>query len=263
MADQRAQGKPKVVLVTGAGGDIGRAVAVNFGRRLAAVACIDLHPSELEETKALVENAGGSALALQVDVTDETAVAAAVRQIHQTFGTIDVSVHCHGIVQTKPLLELTGAEWARMFDVNVAGLFHVMREAARVMVAQKRGAIVNIASTSGRGGRPLQAHYAASKAAVINLTRSAALAWAEYGVRVNAVCPGVIDTRMWSQIDGEMADLFGLQPGRARASKLGEVPLGRIGHPEDVAAVVSFLASEEAAYVTGQCLNVCGGLEMH
>jgi len=156
MDGQHADAKAQVVLVTGAGGDIGRAVAVNFGRQRATVACLDLHRFALDETVALVKEQGGDALGLTVDVTDESAVVAAVKRIRETFGSIDVSVHCHGIVQTKPLLELTGADWTKMFDVNVTGLFYVMREVGRVMVSQRRGIIVNIASTSGRGGRPLQ-----------------------------------------------------------------------------------------------------------
>jgi NAD(P)-dependent dehydrogenase (short-subunit alcohol dehydrogenase family) len=147
--------------------------------------------------------------------------------------------------------------------VNARGTFFLLQAAARHFLSrQTRGVIVNIASVAGRSGRPLQSPYAASKAAVISITRSAALALASHGIRVNAVCPGVIDTEMTRQLHREKSAISGLTPEESLAEMVRSIPLGGVGTALDVANMVLFLASDHAAYVTGQALNVCGGLEM-
>jgi meso-butanediol dehydrogenase / (S,S)-butanediol dehydrogenase / diacetyl reductase len=259
MADRH---QAPVALLTGAGSGIGRSVALRLADTAGLIVCADVRHDAVEKVAGEIEAAGGRAWAVAADVTAEGEVVQVVKATIERFGRLDVVVNAAGIAQTKPLLEITGQEWDRMFAVNVKGVFLVLREAARVMAGQRRGTIVNVASVSGRNGRPLQAHYAASKAAVINLTRSAALALAQYGVTVNAVCPGVVKTPMWEQIDKEMGTLFGLKPGEAFSQKVSTIPLGRAAMPETIADVVAFLASEQASYITGQAINVCGGIEM-
>jgi NAD(P)-dependent dehydrogenase (short-subunit alcohol dehydrogenase family) len=187
------------------------------------------------------------------DVGCREAVYEAVARIEDELGPLEAQVNCAGIWQSCPFLELGGEDWEMVMRVNAAGTFFSVQAAGRVMVPRKRGAIINISSAvGGRSGRPFHAHYGASKAAVISLTRSAALAFGPYGIRVNAVCPGAIDTPMFARVRE--------QPDEIIAPLLKQIPLGRVGQPSEVASVVSFLLSDDASYVNGQSLNVCGGL---
>ncbi len=252
----------KVALVTGAGRGIGREVALQLAQAGADLACLDIDPDAASETAARAQVHRVRAIPLAVDLAAVPAIEPAVARVVGAMGRIDVLVSCAGVMQTKPLLDLTERDWNRILDVNLRGLFFCMQAAGRRMVEQKSGAIVNISSMAGRTGRPLAAHYCASKFGVIAVTRSAALAFAPYGVRVNAVCPGITDTPMWEQIDAERAELLGLPRGEPRAQFVRTVPLGRIATPDEIARVVVFLCSDAAAYVTGQAINVDGGLEM-
>jgi NAD(P)-dependent dehydrogenase (short-subunit alcohol dehydrogenase family) len=192
------------------------------------------------------------------------------------FGRIDILINAAGIAQTTAFLELTEEDWDRVVDTNLKGTVFCMQAVSRQIIRQvpeevlaKRraeksyGKIVNFSSISGRRGRCLQMAYAASKAAIISVTQSAALALAPYNINVNAVCPGVIATPMWEQIDRDRSRIMGVQPGDAMKAFIEKVPLLRAGSTEDVAGAVAFLCSADADYITGQTLNVDGGFEMN
>jgi NAD(P)-dependent dehydrogenase (short-subunit alcohol dehydrogenase family) len=175
---------------------------------------------------------------------------------------LDVLVNAVGIMQTRPFDEVTPGQWQRTVDINLTGVFHTVQAAARLMRTVGGGSIVTLASVAGRSGRPNAPDYAATKAALISLTKSAAMAFAPH-VRVNAVCPGVFLTPMWDAIVADRDREFGPGAGQAYLDEVAaRTPLRRVGDPEDVARAVAFLASDLAGFITGQALNVCGGLEM-
>ena len=253
----------KVALITGAGSGIGKAVALRLARDGADIVAADIDLETAGATADEVRALGRGALDVQVDVRYVSQIQAMVDAAVERYDRIDILVPCAGIVQQRRMLEITEAEWDRIFDINCKGLFFTNQLVARQMVRQKGGAIVNISSGSGRGPRPFHVHYAASKAAVISITRSMAAGLAADGIRVNAICPGVVETRMWDQIDREMVTEFGQPMGEYRRQRLAGIPLGRLETPEDVANAVAFLVSEDASYITGQALNVDGGMQMH
>ena len=250
-------------MVTGAGRGIGRAIALRLAMEGADVLVAELDAASGAETVRAVEAQGRRARFAGTDVARPEASRAAVAAALEAFGRLDVLVNNAGVVRSRPLLDVTEADWDRTFSVNARGLFFCLQAAAREMAGRGGGSIINLASIAGRWGRPLLADYAASKAAVISITQSAALALAPRGVRVNAVCPGVVDTAMWAQIDREWGESVGARPGEVLAARVAGIPLGRIETPEDVAGLVAFLASDAAAYITGQAINVCGGLQLN
>jgi NAD(P)-dependent dehydrogenase (short-subunit alcohol dehydrogenase family) len=255
---QRLRGRH--ALVTGAGGGIGLAVTAAFlaeGARCTAVdraalpgaglvELLERHPDRLAYAPADVA---------RVDVLGTLVDAAAER-----FGTVDLLFNNAAVFDMAPLLESDAAMYERLFDVNVKGLFFVMQSVlARLVASGRGGSVINLASQAGRRGEALVAHYCASKAAVISYTQSAALAMAPHGIRVNAIAPGVIDTPMWDGVDALFARYEGLAPGEKKAAVARAVPLGRMGTPADVVGAAVFLASDAAAYITAQTLNVDGG----
>ncbi len=250
-------------MVTGAGRGIGRAIALRLAAEGAHVLVAELDPAAGAETASAIAARGGQARSVAANVAHPEASRAAVAAALETFGRLDVLVNNAGVVRSRPLLEITEADWDRTFGVNARGLFFCLQAAAREMAQRGGGSIINVASIAGRWGRPMLADYAASKAAVISLTQSAALALAPQRVRVNAVCPGVVDTAMWAQIDREWGQAVGAKPGEVLAGRVAAIPLGRLQTPEDVAGLVAFLASEDAASITGQAINVCGGLQLN
>lgn len=292
--EQRFKGQ--VAIVTGAGQGIGRGIAQRLAREGAAVVVAEYNPATGEAAAAAIRAEGGSATAYRVDISDVAAVRRMVDDIVASFGQIDILVNNAGVVQTKPLMDLTEQDWDRVIDVNQRGVFFCLQAIAAQMIRQvpdsvraaaerpadimaikadqwdqaagdagtraAYGKIVNLSSIAGRRGRPLSAHYAASKAAIISMTQSAALALAPYRITVNAVCPGIVPTPMWQQIDQERGQLFGAQPGEAMAAFIRAVPLRRAATAEDVAGAVAFFCSMDADYITGQALNVDGGYEM-
>jgi NAD(P)-dependent dehydrogenase (short-subunit alcohol dehydrogenase family) len=252
----------KVAVVTGAGSGIGRAVALRIARDGARVVAADLNAQSALATAQEIRALERSALDLRVDVTQVRGLEAMVASTIDSYGRIDILVPCAGIDQQVPMMELTEAEWDRMLAINAKAVFFTLQAVARQMIRQRSGVIVTIASGAGHGPRPSHVHYAASKAAVISITRSAAAALAPHGIRVNAVCPGIIETPMWDPIDRDMFERFGIPLGEYRQSRLNTVPMGRLGTAEDVANLVAFLTSTEASYITGQSYSVNGGAQM-
>ncbi|MBI3965081.1 MAG: SDR family oxidoreductase, partial [Chloroflexi bacterium] len=172
-----------------------------------------------------------------------------------------ILVNNAGVGRAKAMLDLTEEDWDAVFAVNTKGLFFCLQSGAKSMIQQgTSGKIINLASIAGRIGRPPLTHYAASKAAVISITRSAALDLARYGITVNAMCPGIVATDLWRQLDADLTAMEGLPVGTAFQQRVAGIPLGRQQEPADVASLAAFLASSDADYVTGQAYNVCGGL---
>jgi len=239
----------RVALVTGAARGIGQAIAVRLAEDGADVAACDLKAEWLEETRQKVSSAGRKVRSYEVNVGDAVGVQNVVQQVLGDFGRIDILVNNAGITRDSLLLRLDEKDWDDVLNVNLKGTYLFTRAVARPMMKQRSGAIVNIASIIGEIGNAGQCNYAASKGGVIAFTKSAAKELAARGIRVNAVAPGFIQTRMTEAL-----------PEEARQKMLQMIPLARFGQPEDVANVVAFLAGDDASYVTGQVVNVCGGM---
>jgi acetoin reductase-like protein len=253
----------KVGIVTGGGRGIGRGIALELARQGAHVVVADLDFKAAGEAAAEIAASGRQSLALAVDVTVRSAMDAMVDSAIRRLGRLDILVNNAGVVSLRPLLEVTEEEWDQLFAVNLKGVLFGIQAAGRVMVQQRSGRIVNLSSIGAKRGSGLMAAYCASKAGVISLTRSAALALASYSITVNAVCPGVVETPMWERVSTAQGHYEGRPAEEVRRRRQAEIPLGRGETPEDVARVVAFLASDDAAYMTGQALNVCGGVVMH
>jgi NAD(P)-dependent dehydrogenase (short-subunit alcohol dehydrogenase family) len=252
----------RTVVVSGAGGGIGRACARLLAEQGARVALLDVSADSGTLAAKAITDAGGVAAAYRADVTDPEMVEEALDRAEVELGPVTMAVGAHGIVRNHPFLTLPADDWDATLSVNLKGMFLLLQRTARRAAEHGGGALVAVSSVAGRGPRATCADYAASKAGVISLVRSAALALAEHGIRVNSVCPGVVDTEMTRAIHRQKAEIDGITPEESFARQAAQIPLGRIETPEEIAGVVSFLLSERASYVTGQALNVCGGLEM-
>lgn len=253
----------KTAIVTGAGQGIGRAIALRLARDGFAVALADINPAALSAVRGEIEAAGGKAVGIQVDLSHVAEIQRLVKQTVAELGQLDALVNNAGRQITKPFLEVSESDWDALLGLDLKTVFFAIQAAAKRMIADgTQGRIVSISSISGRGGRPDQAPYAAAKAGVISLTQSAALAFASSGITVNAVCPGVVDTPLTRKIHEDRAQALGITPEESLARMIARIPLGRIETPDDIASAVSFLCSPDAAYITGQALNVCGGMEM-
>jgi acetoin reductase-like protein len=250
----------KVAIVTGAAQGIGRAIARRLAREGFAVVIVDVNAKALDEVKREIEALGAETLALTADLTQLEDVQKVIARSAE-WGQLTVLVNNAGRVSIRPFLEVTEEDWDAIMTLNLKTVFFAMQFAARHMPVG--GRIVNISSISGRSGRSDQAHYAAAKCGVISLTQSAALSFASRGININAVCPGVVDTPMTSGIHEARAGALGITPEQSLAQMVARIPLGRLETTDDVAGVVSFLCSPDAAYITGQALNVCGGMEMN
>ncbi|HSW06962.1 SDR family NAD(P)-dependent oxidoreductase [Aquabacterium sp.] len=261
-----------VVAITGAGQGIGRGLAQAFAAQGARLVLSDIDGPAAEATAAALRAADAEAMALRVDVRNADEAAAQVATAVRHFGRLDVMLCNAGIMQLKPLLELDAADWDRMLGVNVTGSFLTLQAAARQMLSQSplaegrpRGKVIQIASIAGRPGAAaiasVIAPYRASKAAVISLTQSAAITLAPH-ITVNAICPGLVDTDMWRAMDRDWTALQGLPQGEAWRQRVAGVPMGRPQTPQDVAGLALFLASPAADYMTGQSINIDGGLMM-
>jgi meso-butanediol dehydrogenase/(S,S)-butanediol dehydrogenase/diacetyl reductase len=255
----------RTILVTGAARGIGAACARRLAGEGARLVLADVDGPGVEKLAGELGQ-----FAVRADVTRKADIERMVDEPYRRWGRLDVLFNNAGVVRLQPLLEVTEEEWDRVMAVNLRAVFFVLQAAARRMVTQDlmpaselRGKLIQTASiASYRGGNHLMTPYSASKAGVVSLTRSAAQAFASEGVTSNCVCPGAVETAMWEQIDREWGALEGLGQGEAWKRRIRPIPLGRPEKPEDVAAVVAFLASPDSDYMTGQAINVDGGLVM-
>jgi len=239
--------KGKKVLITGAGQGVGKKTAAMFAKEGASVFLSDINSNILKDTEAELKESG-------FDIRE-----AMVKE----FGTIDILVNNAGVSLTKNMFELNEKDWDRVLNVNIKGTFFVLKAVAEKMIASGNGgSIVNISSIAGLSGRPLFLAYAASKAAVINITKSAALELAKYKIRVNSIAPGTIDTPMWEEISSSVSKINNLKNEDVKNSQIDKIPLKRLAKPEDISSTILYLCSEDAEYITGQSINVCGGLSI-
>jgi NAD(P)-dependent dehydrogenase (short-subunit alcohol dehydrogenase family) len=252
-----------VVLITGAGRGIGRAMALRFAQEGAHIVAADIEPVLAESTAEAVRELGQPCLGLKVDVTQQSDIQRMVERTVEHFKHIDVLCNNAGVLRFQDMFEITEADWDFILDVNTKGVFFVLQAVAREMVKRQRGKIINTASISGKQPEPHFLHYGVSKAGVIHLTKSAAVVLAPYHITVNAVCPGTTVTDMSLLATSGRAKLLGVSVDEAIKSREAQIPLGRRNQPDDIAAMAAFLASSEAEQITGQAFNVDGGLVMY
>jgi 3-oxoacyl-[acyl-carrier protein] reductase len=240
----------KVAVVTGGFRGLGRSMAQVLAKAGAHVVAADILPEDVgHETLRLVTEAGGKGELQRLDVTSGDQVEETFREVHKRLGRIDILINNAGIARDNLLLRVSDEDIQKTFAVNVTGAIHCARSAVKIMMRARTGRIVNLASVVAELGNPGQTVYSASKAALIGLTKTLAREYASRGITVNAVAPGFIDTDMTKNL-----------PEDAKKFMLGQIPLARMGQPEDVSAAVLFLCSDEASYITGQVLRVNGGM---
>ena len=253
----------RVSVVTGGGRGIGLAICRRFAAEGSAVAVCDVRSDDAEEAAREVRRSGGKARACAFSVTDRAVVERVADEIERELGPITTWVNNAGVSRIVPFLECTDEVWDETVAVNLKGAFIGCQAAIRRMLPRRKGVILNMSSQSGKVGSSRYAAYCASKFAVIGLTQSLAKEFARDGIRVNALCPGVVWTPMWDEMAVDYARKHNIGPEDVRPFLEGRIPLGRLCRPEDVAAVAAFLASEDASYITGQAVNITGGSVMH
>ena len=253
----------KTVVVTGASGVIGAAIARRFAAEGAAVV-VSAIDDRVEQLADVILASGGRASAVVMDVTSQSDVTRLYDRAEQDFGRVDISIQNAGVITIARIEAMTEAEWDKIMAVNTKGVFLCCKEAiARMRRHGAGGRLINTASGQARQGFVFTPHYAASKFGVVGLTQSLAKEVAKENLTVNAICPGIIDTEMWDYNDGAWGKLLGnYAPGELMAEWVRNIPMGRAGTGDDVAGLVTFLASADATYITGQTINVDGGLIM-
>ncbi len=242
----------KIAIVTGGSRGIGRAIALCLAEEGAKVAVIYAgNTAAAEETLQAITEKGGQAISIQCDVANEDAVNAMVKQVKEQFGSVDILVNNAGITRDGLLMRMKTADWQAVLDTNLTGTFFCTKAVTKIMMKQRSGAIVNLTSVVGLTGNAGQANYAAAKSGIIGFTKSVAKELASRGIRANAVAPGCIDT-----------DMTAVLSDAVKEEMIKTIPLGRVAQPEEVAKAVLFLVSDCASYITGQVLNVDGGMVM-
>ncbi len=253
----------KAAVVTGGGRGIGATICRSFAEEGALVGVMDIQNEAAEQVAEEIQHSGGQAIAVACDVTNQISVEQAADRVEQELGPLAIWVNNAGVSHILPFLDCTEQIWDQTLEVNLKGAFLGCQAAIRRMLPRNCGVIINMSSQSGRVGNSHYAAYCASKFGIIGLTQSLAVEFAGEGIRVNAICPGVVPTPMWdTQIEdyGRKRDLDSDEVMSYFASK---IPMGRIGRAEEVARAAVFLASDDADYITGQAINVSGGAVMH
>lgn len=253
----------KIVIVTGASKGIGRAIALRLAKEKANIVIADVDKDEGEKVAQMIREMGRDCLAVKCDVRNSQEVEEMVEKTMQKFGRIDILVNNAGVSSMAPMVELEEKDWDFNMDINAKGQFLCSRAVAKHMIKQRSGKIINNASLAAKRGALFLGHYSASKFAVLGLTYTMAIELAPYNITVNAVCPGIVETDMIRREWKWEGDLRGMTPEKVRKEVLSTIPLGRLAKPEDIAGVVAFLASEDADYITGQAININGGMESH
>jgi NAD(P)-dependent dehydrogenase (short-subunit alcohol dehydrogenase family) len=248
----------KVAGVTGAAQGIGRVIALRLAQEGAKIALLDLQ--DTSETMSLCQKNSGSVLGLSVDVSQKQPIVEALHHIIETWDKIDIWVNNAGIFDDTPLTELSEARWDKVIDVNYKSMFLCAQAVAPVMRSQGWGRIINIASMAAKVAFPNEAAYCSSKSAVVGLTRALGVELGPHGITVNAICPGPIDTEMLRHTYQRLADAHEVSLEEWYAQILETIPVGRYGQPADVAGLVAFLASDEAAFINAQAINIDGGM---
>ncbi|NOX61550.1 MAG: SDR family oxidoreductase [Chloroflexi bacterium] len=252
----------KVAVVTGAGSGIGRACAERFAQEGARVACLDVNDAGNEAVVESCRDLGAEAMAWHCDVSNEAEVTRVFEEILARWGRVDILVAAAGIYTGSPLPEVSLAQWRRLIDINLTGVFLCNRAVAPTMMAQRSGSIINISSMAGKTSFPASAEYSASKSGVIGLTRSVAMDLAPYGATANAICPGNTLTEMVRRVAGIVGAKEGLTAEQWLEKRAQDCPMKRLAEPWEIAGVAAFLASEDARYITGQAIEVDGGMVM-
>lgn len=252
----------KVVLITGAANGIGKACVERFAKEGAVVVCLDVTDQSNEATAQECRDMGNEAIALHCDVTNKEEIQSVVDTVMKKWGRIDVLVGSAGIYTGAPLTEVALKTWQRTIDINLTGVFLTNQAVAPVMMAQKSGSIINISSMAGKTSWSASAEYSASKSGVIGLTRSVAMELAPFGATANAVCPGNTLTDMVRSVAGKVGAMDGKTGEEWLQMRANDCPMKRLAEPWEMAGVVAFLASEDSRYLTGQAIEVDGGLVM-
>jgi len=252
----------RVCLVTGAGGGIGSSISLKLAAQGASLVLTDINEEQLELTTEQCRAMGVPAFGYRIDLTDSAALEQLVGQTLSHFHHIDVLANVAGIMETRSFLDIQADEWNRMFAINVTTTFQLIQLTAKAMIGKgKGGSIINLASTAGRLHRPMAAHYAASKAAVISLTRSAAVALAPHQIRINALCPGIIDTSMIQRVRESRSEMLAVSQDEIQQHWERIIPMGRLASPDEVADLAAFLASDASRYITGEAIGINGGTD--
>jgi NAD(P)-dependent dehydrogenase (short-subunit alcohol dehydrogenase family) len=252
----------QVVVITGAANGIGKACAIRFSQEGANVACLDMADEKNEAVAAECRQLGVEALALRCNVTDKDNIQDVINEILEKWGHIDILVASAGIYTGSPLAEISQAQWQRTIDINLTGVFLTNQAVAPILMEQKSGSIINLSSMAGKTSWEASAEYSASKTGVIGLTRSVAMEMAPHGPTANAVCPGNTLTDMVRDVAEKVGKLDGMTGEEWLQMRAEDCPMNRLAEPWEIAGVVAFLASDDSRYITGQAIEVDGGLIM-
>ena len=252
----------QVAIVTGAASGIGKACAIRFAQEGANIACLDYSEEANQSTATECQDLGTETIAQTCNVTNAKNLKAAVEAAMTKWGRVDVLVAAAGIYTGSPLPEVSLEQWQRLIDINLTGVFLSNQAVVEIMMKQKSGSIINISSMAGKTSWPASAEYSASKSGVIGLTRSVAMELAPYGATANAVCPGNTLTDMVKKVAAEIGNRDGMTPEEWLQMRANDCPMKRLAEPWEIAGVVAFLASEDSRYLTGQAIEVDGGMVM-
>jgi len=249
----------KVVIVTGGGKGVGKAISITFAEKGAIVVIAEIDTNSANKVAKRISSFNQNCLVMKTNVINKEEVCSMVAMVKDKFNSIDILVNNAGVLLTSPVIDTSEKDWQKVMDVNLKGVFLCSQAVAKEMIKQGSGKIINISSMAGKTGPSGEGAYAASKSAVITLTKTLSRELAPYGINVNAICPGLIDTKMLRDGWRRRSEDTGISLQEIEEEFLSKISLGRLGTPKDIVNVVLFLASEEASYITGESINITGG----